>query len=155
MKKEQTKEKLIDANYFNVRKFVDLIQNFKTLNNYLNDLYNIGLPEPENYTISIKIDSDLIRPSNNNEKDKYDYSDIVCIMCGKEFKLKYLIEYLYLLKIEIQAQTEKCYLENEYIRFFYGETFEFINKNLKSKNFNKLESLFNSGIIIQITFSSK
>ena len=144
MKKDKTKEKLIDMNYFNVRKFVDLIQNFKTLNNYLNDLYNIGLPEPENYIISIKIDSDHIRLSNNNEKYKYDYSDIICIMCGKEFKLKNLIEYLYLLKIEIQDQTEKCYLENEYIRFFYGKTFEFINRNLKSKDFNKLLSLFKS-----------
>ena len=144
MKKDKTKEKLIDTNYFNVRKFVDLIQNFKTLNNYLNDLYNIGLPEPENYIISIKIDSDHIRLSNNNEKYKYDYSDIICIMCGKEFKLKNLIEYLYLLKIEIQDQTEKCYLENEYIRFFYGKTFEFINRNLKSKDFNKLLSLFKS-----------
>lgn len=144
MKKDQAKEKVIDTNYFNVRKFVDLIQNFKTLNNYLNDLYNIGLPEPENYMISIKIDSDHIRLSKNNEKDQYDYSDIVCIMSGKEFKLKNLIEYLYLLKIEIQQQTEKCYLENEYIRFFYGKTFEFINKNLKSKSFNNLLSIFKS-----------
>ena len=41
MRKNKNKEKLIDSNYDNVKIFVDLIQYFKNLNNYLNDLFNI------------------------------------------------------------------------------------------------------------------
>ena len=144
MKKGKNDQKLIDNNYSNVKKFVDLIQNFKILNTYLNDLFNIGLPEPENYIIYIKIASNNIRKIISNEIETYDYSDIDCKMSGKEFKLKNLINYLYNLKIEIQEQTEKFYSENEYIRFFYGKTFEYINRNIKSKNFNNLLPLFKS-----------
>ena len=142
MKKEEGK--IVDTNYFNVRKFVDLIQNFKTLNNYLNDLFNIELPEPEKYIISIKIAFDKIRRIKTNENNNYDYSDIICKMCKKEFSLKNLIDYLYKLKIGIQNLTERCYLENDYIRFFYGKTFEFINRNLKNKNYKNLLPIFQS-----------
>ena len=64
------------------------------------------------------------------------------MMCEKEFKLKDLINYLSQLKTEILEQTEKCYLKYEYIRFFYGKTFEYINRNLKSKNFKNLLPIF-------------
>ena len=144
MKKENKEEKLEDTNFFNVRKFVNLIQNFKTLYNYLNELFDIGLPEPEKYIISIKINSDDIKKINNPENDNFDYSNIICKMCGKEFRLKNLIDYLYKLKIEIRELTEKCYLENEYIRFFNGKIFEFIDRNLKSGDFNNLLPIFKS-----------
>jgi len=144
MKKGNKGEKLEDSGYFNVRKFVDLIQNFKTLYDYLNELVDIGLPEPEKYIISIKIGINEIKKIKNSENDAFDYSDIVCEMCGKEFKLKNLIDYLYKLKIEIQELTEKCYMENEFIRFFHGKIFEFIDRNLKSKNFETLLPIFKS-----------
>ena len=144
MKKEKSEEKVLETNYIKVRKFVDLIQNFKTLNNYLNDLYIIGLPEPEQYLISIKIVKDKIQNIQRDDNENYDYSGIVCTMRGKEFKLKNLIEYLNNLKIEIQEMTEKYYLENEYLRLFYGKTFEYINRNLKLKSFDKLLPIFKS-----------
>ena len=144
MKKENKEEKSKDSGYYNVRKFVDLIQNFKTLYDYLNELFDIGLPEPDKYIISIKIDFNEIKKIKNAENDAFDYSDIACKMCGKEFKLKNLIEYLYKLKIEIQELTQKCYLDNEFIRFFHGKIFEFIDINLKSKNFKSLLPIFKS-----------
>ena len=167
MKKENNnKEKLIDENnnYNKVRIFVDLIQKFKIIKAYLNDLYNIGLPESENYTIYITIVRDSIKVNNSNKNDIYNYSDIDCLMCFNEiknendnreqneienkkelkFKMDDLIKYLYNLKQEIKDLTEKCYFNYEYIRFFYGNTLNFINKNLKLKNYDILLPLFNS-----------
>ena len=167
MKKDNNnKEKLVDENdnYNKVRIFVDLIQKFKIIKAYLNDLYNIGLPGSENYTIYISIVRDSIKVNNSNRNDIYDYSDIDCLMCINEiknednniiennienkielkFKMDNLIKYLYNLKQEIKDLTEKCYLNYEYIRFFYGNTLDFINKNLKLKNYDILLPLFNS-----------
>ena len=137
MKKENNnKEKLIDENnnYNKVRIFVDLIQKFKIIKAYLNDLYNIGLPESENYTIYITIVRDSIKVNNSNKNDIYNYSDIDCLMCFNEiknesdnieqneienkkelkFKMDDLIKYLYNLKQEIKDLTEKCYFNYEY-----------------------------------------
>ena len=142
MRINKGQEIVLDNNYNNVKIFADLIQQLKILNNYLNNLYNIGIPEPDNFIITIHItEKDF---SNIIKDNKFDYSKIDCSMCGKIFKLKSLINYLHNIKNKIEEMTEEFYEENEYIRFFYGKTFELINSNLKQKKFLKLFSIFKS-----------
>ena len=91
MKINKEQEIALDNNYNNVKIFVDLIQKFKILNNYLYNLYNIGIPEPDNYIISINItEKDINKIIKEN---KFDYSDIECFMCGKKYKINYLIDH--------------------------------------------------------------
>ena len=46
--------------------------------------------------------------------------------------------------MKIEEITENFYEENEYIRFFYGKTFEYIYRNLEQKKYSNLWSIFKS-----------
>ena len=136
-KNEVNGEKIVGQNYYNVKIFVDIIQKIKLLKHYLDDLINIGMPEPNNYSISIEILNKA-----NIKTENIDYFDIDCEMCKQKFKLENLINYLYSLKDEIENQTEKFYINNEYIRFFYGKILDFINQSLKLEKYNELLPIF-------------
>ena len=142
MRINKEQEIALNNNYHNVKIFVDLIQKLKILNNYLNNLYNIGIPQPDDYIITINIKEKDIK--NIIKENKFDYSNIDCFLSGKKFKLRSLIDYLYNIKNKIEEMTEEFYEEDEYIRFFYGKTFDFMNRNLKKKNFINLLSIFKS-----------
>ena len=149
MKSNMTKDKSIkneekNDNYNIVKIFIDLIQKIKLLKEYLVDLVNIGLPDPDNYNITVKIINKDINNNTNLENKNIDYSDINCIMGKKKLKLENLIDYLYYLKNEIEKQTEKFYINNEYIRFFYGKSLDFVNHKLKSKQYKELLPIFNA-----------
>ena len=87
MEKDKNKDILMDSNYLNLKNFVDLIQNFKILNIYLKDLTDLGLPEPENLIINIKIIQKNKNKQSHNDNDIENNFDIDCQMIGKNFTL--------------------------------------------------------------------
>ena len=99
MKINNEQEIVLDNNYNNVKIFVELIQKFKILNNLLNRLYKIGIPEPDKYIIIININEKDIKTIIENN---FDYSDINCSVCGHKYKLNILIDYLYNITIQIE-----------------------------------------------------
>ena len=136
-KNEVNEEKIVGQNYYNVKIFVDIIQKIKLLKHYLDDLINIGMPNPNNFSISVEILNKA-----NQKAENLDYFDIDCEMYKQKFKLEKLINYLYSLKEDIENQTEEFYINNEYIRFFYGKILDFINQSLKLEKYDELLPIF-------------